>query len=148
MALIEKLHPEVVVLAGNWRDNSWPELSTTIKALQKQRVPNVNVVGPVPVWENNLPKQIFLYCKENAPCEIPRYMRMGLVLPVFELNDAMREFSRQQNTHFLSPVDVLCEQGACLTRVGDKGSAITAWDSEHLTDSGSEYLISRFAINQ
>lgn len=144
LALIKKLKPEVVILAGNWRDNPWSNLTNTINALKDIRSLSINIVGPVPVWENNLPKQIFLYCKEHAPCEIPSYMQMGLIPQVFALDQDMKRLFEKPNVHYLSAIKILCKSGACLVRVGDKGNTITAWDSEHLTDIGSEYLVSHF----
>ncbi|WP_415067005.1 SGNH hydrolase domain-containing protein [Polynucleobacter necessarius] len=43
LALIKKLPPEVVILAGNWRDNPWSELASTIGALKDVGVPRVLV---------------------------------------------------------------------------------------------------------
>jgi len=146
LALIQKLHPEVVVLAGNWRDNPWQDIAATIRALKESGVPSIDLVGPVPVWENNLPKQVFLYCKENVPCEIPQYMRMGLVPQIFVLDKAMKQFSQQQNVRYLSAVQVLCKDEHCMVRTGERGNTITAWDSEHLTDIGSVYLVSHFEV--
>lgn len=144
LGLIAKLHPQRVVLAGNWRDNPWSDLSKTIKALKAIGVPNIYLVGPVPVWENNLPKQIFLFCKKNASCNIPVRMQMGLVPSVFELDRLMAQFAIQENVRYLSPINVLCDERGCLIRTGDAGNTITTWDSEHLTDAGSRYLVSGF----
>lgn len=144
MALIKKLQPEVVLLAGNWRDNPWQDLAITINALKEIGISSIVVVGPVPAWENNLPKQIFLYCKESASCEIPKYMQRGLVPQVFILDEAMSQFFQQQSVSYLSAIKILCKKSACMIRVGEAGNTITAWDSEHLTDVGSEYLVSHF----
>ena len=144
LGLIAKLHPQRVVLAGNWRDNSWSDLSKTIKALKALGVANIDLVGPVPVWENNLPKQIFLFCKKNTPCDIPVRMQMGLVPKVFELDQQMAQFAIQENVNYLSPIKVLCDAQGCLIRTGEAGNTITSWDSEHLTDAGSQYLVSEF----
>ena len=131
-------------MAGNWRDNSWSDLSKTIKALKAIGVANIDLVGPVPVWENNLPKQIFLFCKKNTPCDIPVRMQMGLVPKVFELDQQMAQFAIQENVNYLSPIKVLCDAQGCLIRTGEAGNTITSWDSEHLTDVGSQYLVSEF----
>lgn len=148
MALIKKLHPDVVVLAGNWKDNPWQDLAITINALKEIGISNIDVVGPVPTWEHNLPKQVFLYCKEVASCEIPKYMQKGLVSQVFALDELMNQFFQQRSVSYLSAIQILCKEGACLVRVGEKGNTITAWDSEHLTDVGSEYLVSNFESNR
>lgn len=144
LELIKKIHPDVVILAGNWRDNPWPDLSKTIQSLKALGIASINLVGPVPVWENNLPKQIFLYCKQNTPCEIPRYMQAGLVTQVFKLDAAMSQFSQKEKIHYLSPIQILCKEEGCLIRTGESGNTITAWDSEHFTDWGSRYLVAQF----
>nr|WP_114637287.1 hypothetical protein [Polynucleobacter necessarius] len=72
---------------------------------------SIGVVGPVPVWENNLPKQVFLYCKANTPCEVPKYLKMSLIADIFDLDEAMRQFSGRQNVKYLSPIRVLCKGG-------------------------------------
>lgn len=75
---------------------------------------------------------------------------MGLVPNVFELDRLMTQFANHENVNYLSPINILCDSQGCLVRTSDEGNTITAWDSEHLTNEGSQYLVSRFGhlINQ
>jgi hypothetical protein len=71
-------------------------------------------------------------------------MQMGLVPNVFELDQQMAQFAIQENVNYLSPIKVLCDAQGCLIRTGEAFNTITSWDTEHLTDVGSQYLVSEF----
>jgi len=142
---IEKIKPDRVVLAGNWSRYGLilNQLSETVKRLKKLGIKKIDLVGQVPRWENNLPKQILLYCKKNTPCQIPEYMSFGLIKDI-EIDDKLRSFSLENGINYFSPYQILCNSEGCLIRTGNTGDSITAWDSEHLTYEGSNALVSKF----
>ncbi|WP_426765508.1 SGNH hydrolase domain-containing protein [Pseudomonas aeruginosa] len=49
--------------------------------------------------------------------------------------------------NYISPRRILCDSGGCLTRLGDTGDQLVAWDYGHLTDAGSAFLVGKFAAH-
>ena len=41
-------------------------------------------------------------------------------------------------------MQILCDGAGCLTRLGDTGDSLTAYDSAHLTDRASIFVVARF----
>lgn len=147
LGLIKKINPNLVILASDWLSYPFNDLTKTITPLKAAGIKNIALVGPVPQWENNLPKQLSIYCKQKIPCEVPHYMSMGLIPKVFEIDVLMSQFALNQKIHYLSPTKIMCGQNGCIVRQTDEASSITAWDVAHLTDSGSIYLVSHFLLS-
>jgi len=146
LELIKEVKPNLVILAADWQSDPFNDLTKTIASLRDIGIKNIALVGPVPRWENNLPKQLSIYCKQKTPCEVPYYMSMGLIPKIFEIDALMSQFALDQKIYYLSPAKIMCGQNGCLVRQTDAASSITAWDTVHLTDSGSMYLVSHFLL--
>jgi hypothetical protein len=41
----------------------------------------------------------------------------------------------------------LCNASGCMTRLGDTGDTLIAWDYAHLTEMGSRFVVSKFPKN-
>lgn len=146
LELIKEVKPNLVILAADWLSYPFNDLTKTIASLESIGIKNIALVGPVPQWENNLPKQLSIYCKQKTPCEVPYYMSMGLIPKIFEIDAQMSQFAINQKIYYLSPAKIMCGQNGCLVRQTDEASSITAWDVAHLTDTGSIYLVSHFLL--
>jgi hypothetical protein len=70
-------------------------------------------------------------------------MKAGVVLKS-ELDSDLRERSRLAGATYISPIDAMCNEEGCITRVGDNLDDIVTWDGQHLTVAGSIYLVDRF----
>jgi len=144
---IADVQPDRVVLAANWADYDWPQIAATISQLRDLNVTHIDVVGPVPQWTDGLPRQLLNTLRRSAySADVPWRMEHGLKEEIFSLNDEMAHFARENNITYISPVDILCNAEGCLTRVGDDGEALSAWDYGHLTKKGSERLVKEFHL--
>jgi peptidoglycan/LPS O-acetylase OafA/YrhL len=144
---IKQMRPDKLILAANWSENNWRNISQSIKEIQKTGVTNIYIVGPVPAWKNDLPKQIYLYCKKNQPCSIPQYMTYGLNTIPFQVDNELHGYVQKLGVTYISAIKILCNDQGCLIRTGDSGNTITAFDVVHLTTSGSIYLVSKLNLD-
>jgi peptidoglycan/LPS O-acetylase OafA/YrhL len=141
---VATLKPEWVILSAAWYVLSHTNLSAlkdTIAALKSIDVPHILVVGPVPGWRNGLPVSLLQYYLNHAV--VPRRMKTELQLNP-QLDSELRKQSRLAGAVYVSPMEEMCDEEGCVTRVGDGPQDIVAWDSSHLTVAGSIYLVDRF----
>ncbi len=143
--VLAKNPPKKLVLAARWQVYNWQKLSETIDALHKIGVQDIDLVGPVPEWTENLNKLLYRYLKNNPQInDIPQRISFGLKPEVEALDEQMKQFASVHNMHYFAPRAVFCNQNGCLTRVGDKNNALTTFDAGHLTREGSIYLGAHF----
>jgi peptidoglycan/LPS O-acetylase OafA/YrhL len=140
------LKPDWVILSAQWYSPDevhidWASLNNTITALKSGGIPHVMVVGPGPIWSCELLECLQQYYEKHGV--IPSRMKYGLQLRS-ALDRNLRERSRVAGALYVSPIDLMCDEEGCLTRVGDNNKDITAWDDVHLTVAGSIYLVERF----
>jgi peptidoglycan/LPS O-acetylase OafA/YrhL len=141
--------PETVLLAGAWelylaRDSSEKEIlgvtRDAIRYLKQVGVRHIIVFGPGPTWNTSLPTDLF------------RYMRLGHTLPirfgsvaadVRRLDAAMAAEVAASGGQFVSILDLLCNLHGCRVQ-GEEGREppdLLFWDRDHLTQSGSRWLM-------
>ncbi|NYT63473.1 acyltransferase [Alcaligenaceae bacterium] len=137
--------PEIVVLAAAWSEYDWNRLGNTVQALRLYGVSRIVMVGPVPQWQDGLPKQLLQEFRSN-PLEkvLPKRMPSALNKSLFELDRKLAAFASSAGVTYISALGILCDDNGCLTRVGDEPGELTAWDYGHLTAAASQYLVSRF----
>lgn len=140
--------PDKVVLAAIWTDYNLDKLDITIRKIKKSGVNNIQLIGPVPQWNDGLPKQLYMYFNKNIPHRIPRRMNDGLNNNFFETDRLLKIKSQSLNIVYISAKDILCNNDGCITRTGDLQEDLTAWDYGHLTTKGSEFLVSKFLKNE
>ena len=135
-----RIRPDYVVLAGFW--HSLPALDNTIAELRKNGMENIAVVGPVPVWKRELPIELIrAYQKRyRFAGQDPdgrkkiRQNRQGHVGTVESLAGSL---------YFAGPVSVQ-PTGMSRPEFGDSADRILYFDTDHLTEAGSGYLVSLF----
>ena len=137
MAAIQRLQPDLVVIAqsGGHQAIDWPLLSDRVLALGAK---HVVVVGPFPVWRPGLPR---IYAERHMS-DHAEYVSAGLDISSFEIDRAIAQrLSGRANVTYLSLLDHLCRNKACLARVpGEDPLDLMALDFGHLTPKGSSYL--------
>lgn len=144
MALVQKEKPQKVILAAIWGNYDWRRLTDTVARLRAAGVQEIDVIGPVPGWQETLPIQLYKIHKKNPQQDLPLRMTTGLHSGFMQLDDQMADFTRENHINYISPRHILCNAEGCLTRLGDNNESLTAWDYGHLTEKGSEYLVSGF----
>jgi len=143
---IVALKPDTVILSAQWYTLNlfhidWSSVNNTIAALKGAGVRRVLVVGPVPVWRSGLPECLQRYYARHRI--VPFRMKYGVLL-FSDLDHDLREQSRIAGASYVSPLDLMCSDQGCVTRVGDGENDIVAWDNVHLTVAGAIYLVDRF----
>jgi peptidoglycan/LPS O-acetylase OafA/YrhL len=137
---IVSLKPDTVVLSALWPLPN-DSLNNTIIALKNAGVHHVLVVGPVPNWRGGLPECLKHYYAGHRT--VPFRMKYGALL-FSELDRDLRERSSIAGASYVSPIDLMCDEKGCVTRVGKDADDVIAWDNAHLTIAGSIYLVDRF----
>jgi peptidoglycan/LPS O-acetylase OafA/YrhL len=141
---IRKNKPEKVVLAAIWNEYDWKKIESTINQLRKIGITNIDVIGPVPRWTDNLPRLLYLKYRSDALRQIPERMKFGLRQDVIELDQTLANYSKQLKVNYVSAIKILCDEHGCITRLGETGDTLTAYDHVHLTVKSSQFLVSRF----
>ena len=145
LALIKREMPDKVVLAAYWSQHDWPRVSETITRLKEIGIKRIDLIGPVPIWRDGLPKELYNHFKNDPLHRIPKRMLDGLVFDSFQPIDAkLEEIARTGGANYISPAKILCNQDGCLTMLGDKADSIITFEVSHLTSTGSIYLVSKF----
>jgi hypothetical protein len=149
---IGELRPKIVVLAASWF--AYPDefsaaalvklIERSINRLKTIGVDQIVLVGPVPVYNPSLPKALMSFYWETKPAQLPARMRFGLTT-FNDFDDSLAKAAAESGIVFVSPIHVLCNSDGCLTMVGGDPKQLTSWDSAHLTDAGSSYLVEHIA---
>ena len=142
--LIRQQPPQLVVLSANWLFYEVTELNDTLQWLKEAGVEKIILVGPVPQWRESLIKQLYQQYRKTNQAEVPSQMSLGLNQNVFVVDRKMAEVAATLNVEYISPQQLLCNATGCLTKYGVPLDTLMTWDYGHLTNGGSEYLVSKF----
>lgn len=137
MESIGRLRPALVILAqsGDHAATDWEAFASRVLALGAA---HVLVVGPNPVWRPSLPR---IYAEHHMQ-DHADYVGTGLDTNVFDVDRQVRlRLGGRPDVTYLSLLDQLCRERACLARVPDEGELdLMALDFGHLTPKASMYL--------
>ena len=138
MDAIHRLRPDLVILAQEWGhgDNDWKAIIERVRSLGGNKV---LIVGPVPAWWPTLPR---VYAEHHLQHR-DAYVADGLDLERFTSDrQAAARVQGLPGVTYLSLLEQLCRDGACLARVSDDRSAVDliSVDAGHLSPKGSSYL--------
>ncbi|MGY2908687.1 acyltransferase family protein [Bradyrhizobium sp. URHC0002] len=141
---IRRLPSAQVFLHADWlhyRDLNPPaKLVATIDAI-KRLAPAavVTVVGSVPQWPSGLPAHL---ASQRVELDGTYFLRLPTMQELRALDRSIA-VAVASKALFLSPLDLLCDNGKCqATTTYGGGVVVTAWDYGHLTKGGS-LLLSR-----
>src|SRR5262249_887550 len=137
--LIQREMPDKVVLAAFWIAYDWRQIRRTVHRLNALGVNDIYLVGPVPAWNNSLPKELHLYFARFG--YVPTTLPVGRTQILFGVDEKLKKLADELQIAYLSPLTVLCSHESCLTRAGDAVDSLIAWDQSHLTRKGSIYLV-------
>jgi peptidoglycan/LPS O-acetylase OafA/YrhL len=137
MEIIGRLRPDLVIVAQEWghAETDWPALIARVLALGAK---HVAIVGPSPVWRPSLPR---VYAEQHLD-DRAEYVRDGLDLERFDADRiAAERIKPVGNATYVSLLDQLCRDHACLARVpGEDDLDLFAVDAGHLSPKASSYL--------
>ena len=146
---LKKDKPDKIVLAAIWNLYEWEKISNTIDRLRQIGVTDIDLIGPVPQWNEPLPRLLSRYMHKNrkdddAAYRIPERITYGLRQNFIELDPQMAEYSKQLGVKYISPKKILCNEAGCLTKTGEAMDTLVAFDYTHLTEFGAQFLVSQF----
>jgi peptidoglycan/LPS O-acetylase OafA/YrhL len=137
MDAIARLRPTLVILAqaGAHGATDWPRIAGRALELGAG---HVMVVGPFPLWNPGLPRVFADHHLEDRA----HYVSAGLDQGLFAIDrELASKLSAAPNITYLSLLEPLCRDHACLARVPGEGALdLMALDFGHLTPKGSSYV--------
>jgi peptidoglycan/LPS O-acetylase OafA/YrhL len=145
MESLKLLRPDIVVIAGFWRQyNDLERISRSLAFLKQIDIHRVVVVGPVPNWPEPLPRMLYEAFKNVDFRRIPdRLMGFDKAVPVIERQ--LKEIATSFDVTYVSPYATLCNEQGCLVRLGESANDLVQVDLSHLSDAGSWFLASHVA---
>jgi hypothetical protein len=151
-AKLTELRPEVVILMGHWRsyatNNSASNeldlqaLSETVTRLKQIGVRRVVVMGCLPEWSIAQPK-VSVRLWHDTGQTVARD-RTFLNPTLASLDELVRTAALSSGATFVAPMTALCNVQGCLLTANGNGAPI-AWDTAHLTETGSDYVVTSLA---
>jgi peptidoglycan/LPS O-acetylase OafA/YrhL len=148
---LDRLGPDTALLSARWdmylsKGVSQEQiLASTLDDMQWLRhlgVRNIVLFGPGPTWNSTLAGDLVRYMRIWHAEQIPE--RLGSVPDtVWRLDAAMAAQALAMRVQYVSVLRLFCDREGCLT-VGDQHAPqpdLLFWDSDHLTTSGSRFLV-------
>ena len=149
MEKIRRNPPDQVILAGRWdpHNQQWRQLKNTVEQLRKSGVHNIVIIGPAPIWDNQLPH---IMARFNIPfARLPRRLKDHVEADIFLTDRSMQLAAQQWQVSYISLLSMLCNQQGCLSRLGKTPAQLMSLDEGHFTPAGSKYVASKLAhINE
>lgn len=153
LSKLQEIQPQTLILHGAWlnpRESADQELlighlSTTIQRV-KQALPQTEIVliGPVPQWLQSAQydtNRQHLSRLTDRPAiltaSVPNYDRLAIV------DSQLHKLAQTLKVQYISPIEVLCEQKECISRVGEGDTDWLSIDTGHLSRSGSIFFIDK-----
>ncbi len=143
--------PARVVLSAKWTKFTPAEiqritskLQSTITQLNAEGLTGLTLVGPFPVWQDSLVKQLYRYALLHKPQVLPARMAFGLDPYSAQLEPRFEAAARAAGIEYISPTSILCNESGCLTRMGEGADTLASFDEGHLTRLASQYVVARF----
>jgi len=141
LAMATEIKPDKVIIAGLWKKEFPPLLAKTLTLMKANAIHGVSVIGPVPRWQQSLPRTLIRYSEENqSKNKMPDYLSDARHHEIFAVEAALKEMVSNYDVTYHSILDFVCRPNkGCLTHVGN--NRLIQWDYGHLTTAGSEYVI-------
>lgn len=134
LAAIDRLNPEIVVMAHNEEQLSqdWDGLGRHLKALGARRVV---LVGPLPQWQPSLP---LVVTRAHWPLREDRIATGLSAEPIRVSAELTRRAREWRAVDYVPLTERLCNQSGCLAAI--PGGGLIALDYAHLTPDGSRFV--------
>ncbi|MDP3856904.1 MAG: acyltransferase family protein [Stagnimonas sp.] len=133
--------PDAILLAARWKAWDVEPLVRLVRSLQPYSA-RIIVLGPVSEYRLPLPQVLALARLRQNP-ELPL---RTLVREPFVVDALLAKRLAAEGIEYLSPISTLCPGGHCL-QLAPNGDPLQ-FDYGHLTRSGSDWLVSRWLLEQ
>jgi peptidoglycan/LPS O-acetylase OafA/YrhL len=148
---VTELRPKTVILFARWSlyEREWEPRSEIAKnllvitdELAKLGAQNVVVLGPAPVWQEELPKLLYRHVRFDFPLyRIPERLNTDLDLDVMQADTRLKGLlAYRPHVRYVSLIEFLCNHDGCLTHVPDAPAGLMTWDYGHFTTAGAEMV--------
>lgn len=145
------LQPSILIIESSWAGDNHPmssiEVYKKLKAtleIVKARIPQTKIfiLGSLPTWINSPQAAAFSYMKTHGGSweSMPKQLSADTHS---NFDKAINQASTEMNIEFISISETICSESLCTYKVGEKITDFIAIDQEHLSKSGSEYLIDK-----
>jgi peptidoglycan/LPS O-acetylase OafA/YrhL len=136
-SLLPRLHVDGVILTEDWRSRADIEqIEPAIHWLQDHKIP-VMLVGPVQEYDAPLPLLLAFSLKRNEPT-LPESHQLSRVSGLDRL---LHDKAALWHVVYLSPWQESCRNGRCLPYADEHSEVPMLFDSNHLTNQGSAFLV-------
>ena len=119
------------------KNNDLGKLMETIDKLRAINIPQIVILGPVPVWRRPLPNSLVNFYRLRHT--IADRTAAGVSGP--ENDERMEAFSNAAGVEYISAWQIFCNPEGCMTRAGPTADDVVATDIVHLSDAGSNLLV-------
>jgi peptidoglycan/LPS O-acetylase OafA/YrhL len=147
---LRALAPQVVILEGHWSfyrgGNSGTvmdaaALRETVQTLHDMGIERIVVMGSLPTWKIYQPRVAFeVWRRRHVLADRTADL---LDESSFVADRFVRDAAAGTAAVVVSPIDLLCDQGACLLSADSRGATPVTWDNDHLSIAGSRLLSTR-----
>lgn len=143
MQSIRKAVPDVVLVSQS-TGQSIEHFGKLYEQLKAAGVKKVVFTGPVPHWDQALPKIVL----RKLWTDTPRRTFVGLDQVIYQHNsDLKQHFQGTQAMVFADLTGQFCNDQGCLVYLGDdKTTGLTAWDYGHLTLPASDFIAKNLLV--
>jgi len=143
---IIEMRPYQVIIAGRWmyyekHKDYLSRFSHFIQRLRENQIDNIVLMGPVPDWDDRLPKLLIRHWLDKKV--FPVRSKKFDVHATLELDSEMAWMAKDNHVRYFSPAQMLCNKDGCLTMVDEKPENVITFDEDHLTEAGSEYIVGK-----
>ena len=140
IGLIRRNPPDILLLHGIWETpGDFEKLAATIALLKTVPVLRIVILGSPPLWtKRGLPQMALNYFRLHHKM-LP--LRITDRLLGSDTDAALAKFSAENGVEYISAWHAFCDANGCVTRTGSSGADLVAFDADHLTRNGSEFLI-------
>jgi hypothetical protein len=140
MTLIKRISPSWILLSQRQAHefNDWENLATWLRSLNRSM--KIIVAGPVPQFEDDLPRTITTKYRLKFP------YRLNIGEDVIKEhqttdNSTQRQIKKLTDVSYVSIFDLFCDANSCRYRLdGHEFGGLITWDSGHLTHYASKYV--------
>lgn len=136
--------PWMVILSNRWSNykSKLHFLKSTIQKLRSEGINNIVIIGDVTNWRNELPKKLARFWIEKKI--IPNRLKwLDKKRDDYGIDKYLSRYSEKLGVHYISLVKFLCNDEGCETMENNHPDTVLYFDQGHLTNIGSEYIVSK-----
>jgi hypothetical protein len=111
----------------------------------KNQGTEVVIIGPTPIWKQDLARIVYKYWKNNQSLP-PEYLEGETDVNAVnvKMDQQFKQLSINAGANYFSAYDLLCKENSCLTRVPDSNNALPMLDEDHITPIAAIYIAKNF----